>query len=198
MSELMQPSVLSAHTRADDPAVACRLLMEDLKPLHRLAHLLTGDRERAEASLVEAVAAFDSGPAAGEPVRDWVKQTVVRCAAGHALGGRDSGGKAGWSLGQTGEYPHRLAEDAPVAALAEVSRLPALERAVFVLTLLEDYSRAQCAALLGLRLESVSSLQTMALRRLSSARRAGLAPAAPLTPAVLLAAPALEDGQRVC
>jgi len=113
----------------------CRVLEQELKPLYLLAFLLTANHRTAEQCFAATVEQGLNEPAV---LKDWVrfhiKRTLIKNAIAilsppSAVGNekRDS-----WSGGR-----HKALGDYQIDAL---TRLPPLERFVFVMSVLERYS----------------------------------------------------------
>jgi hypothetical protein len=147
-----QRAVLYA-TRAD----FCRIFAEDMKNLYLLALVLTADGEKAEQCFVSGL---DDCAAGNQVFKEWgrswahrvvIKNAIRMIAPGPARASRVSNpafarGATAW----TGDREQKV----PVEVYALLG-LPAFERFVFVMSVLEGYSDPDCALLLGCTRESL-------------------------------------------
>jgi DNA-directed RNA polymerase specialized sigma24 family protein len=142
----------------------CRVLEQELKPLYLLAFLLTANHKKAEQCFaatarqaVEEHAVF----------KDWVRSWIKRCIIKNALGVIDA---ASTTTTDDREF-WDASQNIPAISNHEinsVTRLPVLERCVFVMSILERYSDGECSVLLGCSTRNVASARMRALCRLPS------------------------------
>jgi DNA-directed RNA polymerase specialized sigma24 family protein len=138
----------------------CEVFERDTKPLYLLAFLLTANHKDAELCLVSTIADCFKGPAVFRGwARSWVKRTLIKQAIQIAAPAsstkpvrRDS-----WGLGAAG-----------TPEIDVITKLAALERFVFVISILEGHTATECALLLGCHVERVMALRAQALRELPS------------------------------
>lgn len=137
----------------------CRIFKEDMNRLYLLSFLLTGDHASAEKCFVRG---FDDS-AKGNPVfkewaESWAGRTIIRTAIQmiRPLPG-DGSPSSSVSEPSGGDAAGESAE------IAQVVELPAFERFVFVMSVLERYSDQECSLLLGCRRSQVSEARTLAL-----------------------------------
>ncbi len=137
----------------------CRIFAQDMKSLFLLALLLTGDHEQAEQCFVAALEnATNRRTVFREWARSWARRAIIQSA-----------------LDMINPRP-RPAEEAPISAVQEESgqrieiatvlSLEPFERFVFVMSVLEGYSRHTCAILLGTMRREVIEARTRALNQL--------------------------------
>jgi len=140
----------------------CRIFATDTKRLYLLSLLLTGDPLAAERCFVRALEEATRPSAVfKEWAASWARRSVIQSAIRMVrptpLG---SGGSAG----------AQPADGAPVASgpreIRAVAALPAFERFVFVISVLEGYSVQNCSLLLGCARAQVAAARTRALQRL--------------------------------
>jgi DNA-directed RNA polymerase specialized sigma24 family protein len=145
-------------TRAD----FCEVLERNLRLLYRLAFLLTANHEKAEQCFAMTVEEAQKEQTVFKDwTESWIKRSLVRNAIrllSPVSGGGSERGEP-WTSGQ--REPNRGDE------LNAVTQFPALERFVFVLSILECYSRWECSLLLACSTKKVAQCQIQALRRLS-------------------------------
>lgn len=119
----------------------CANFVKDLRPLYRLAFLLTGTPAEAEQCLVVTI---DDCIEARSVFKGWERSWTRRCliinAIRHVFRRQDEGG------GKT-DASYQL--DREPRGIAAIRLAPPLLRFVFVMTILEKYSIHECALLLG-------------------------------------------------
>jgi DNA-directed RNA polymerase specialized sigma24 family protein len=145
-------------TRAD----FCAALERDLRPLYLLAFLLTANHEKAEQCFAMTVEEAQKEQTVFKDwTRSWIKRSLVRNAVRlvSPMSGQSSERRDLWTLGQ--------AEGNRGDEINTVTQFPALERFVFVLSMLERYSHWECSVLLACSTKKVAQCQTRALLRLS-------------------------------
>jgi hypothetical protein len=144
-------------TRAD----LCRIFDADMNGLYLLSFLLTGDDVTAEQCFVAGLEDSTKGTAVfREWARSWARRMIIQNAIlivqPHPTGGNSSGtalrNGAACALTQQPE-------------VGAVIALPAFERFVFVISVLEGYSAKNCSLLLGCTRADVIAARTRALRR---------------------------------
>lgn len=150
--------------RADytSPLDFCKLLEQELKPLYLLAFLLTANREKAEQCFAATVEqAMEEHTVVKEWARSWIKRCLIRNAVAMVFHTSDDSieDREFWSATQ---YT-AAGVDSEIDA---VTQLPALERCVFIMSILERYSDCECSVLLGRSAKNVAEARMRALRRL--------------------------------
>jgi DNA-directed RNA polymerase specialized sigma24 family protein len=139
----------------------CRIFEKDMNRLYLLSLLLTGDRTIAEQCFVGGLHIAQEGNYVfREWAESWARRAIVQNAIRmirplKAVEGTPS--TADQSTDDAG------LEQAEIAALVE---LPALERFVFVMSMLESYSDQECSLFLGCTRGDVAAARTRALERL--------------------------------
>jgi DNA-directed RNA polymerase specialized sigma24 family protein len=125
-------------TRAD----FCDAFTDDTNSLYLLAFLLTTSHAAAQDCFVDAIEqAFKPNTVFKEWTASWVRRTLITCAIARVIDASNRGERAAdnWYQGQ-GEVG---------LAIGAITRLPDLDRFVFVLSVLECYSIRDCSLLLG-------------------------------------------------
>jgi DNA-directed RNA polymerase specialized sigma24 family protein len=151
----------SASFRADYAKRAdfCELFEREMKPLYLLAFLLTANHRDAEKCFASAVDEASEAPVVfKEWAESWIRRSLVRNAIGIVSpASTRSGHKRDlWNRGQE-ETPADNEIDA-------VTQLGAMERFVFVMSILERYSIWDCSLLLGCSMKKVIQARMRALR----------------------------------
>jgi len=152
----------TAYTTSAD---FCRIFAEEMHSLYLLGFLLTADVEKAEQCFVAGIGDSVEGNAVfKEWARSWARRTIVQRAIQIA-------GPAQERLTIAYTEPARLEIEPRLKAIL---RLDALERFVFVMSVLEGYSYQDCAILLGCSRQTVVSARARALDHLAKAARIGV------------------------
>ena len=150
----------AAHAVAAD---FCRIFQQDMDRLYLLSFLLTADETMAEACFVDGLENSAKSPRVfKEWAHAWARRMVIQNAI-HMLRPQPDESvvpKRGTDL--------RIANTVEIRALVE---LPAFERFVLVMSVLETYSDQECALLLDCTRGEVVSARVRALRQLGSAAR---------------------------
>jgi DNA-directed RNA polymerase specialized sigma24 family protein len=139
----------------------CKVLERGLKPLYLLAFLLTANHKTAEQCFAATVEQALNEPAVSKDrVRSYFKRSLITNAIAELAPPSAAGSEeaAPWSRGQ-----QKAVGDDEIGA---VTRLPPLERFVFVMSVLERYSDGECSLLLGCSTRNVALARMRALRRL--------------------------------
>lgn len=139
----------------------CDVFRNHTKHLYLLAFLLTTNHEESEQCFLSAVEeAFQEPAVFKEWVRSWIKRRLIENAikiVSPALAGNGQRCEL-WSAGQR--------EAQRECEIDSVTKLAALERFVFVMSILERYSNWDCALLMGCSMNRVAQARIKALRRL--------------------------------
>ena len=139
----------------------CRIFDKEMPSLYLLAYLLTADHSLAEECFVHGLEeATRSNRVFKEWARSWARRTVIRNAIDmvHLRAAYDN---ARSSQGDSAR-PATGAE----SRIAAVVALPAFERLVFVMSVLERYSDQDCARLLDCARSAVSAGRSRAFRQI--------------------------------
>ncbi len=140
----------------------CDVFGKDTKPLYLLAFLLTANHNESEQCFVSTIEDVFKEPAVfKEWARSWVKRRLIENAIGivSPASARNGQKRDLWCAAKRetqGEYE-----------IDTVTKLAALERFVFVMSILERYSNWDCALLLGCGMDKVVQARMTALRRLA-------------------------------
>lgn len=135
----------------------CRIFQQDMNRLYLMAFLLTGNRSAAEECFVRGL--DDAG--AGNPVfkewaRSWARRTIIQKA-----------------IEMVQPHPTRTEmvvghSETDREEIARIVELPAFERFVFVMSVLERNSDQECSLLLGCTRGEVSAARIRVLRQMGS------------------------------
>ncbi len=134
----------------------CRIFENDMNRLYLLSYLLTADCEMAEECFARSLADTTGNH---RVFRDWAESWARRTIMHNAIEmvhPRPSQAVASNSRVQPNE-------SAPISA---VVALPAFERFVFVMSVLEGQSPRECSLLLGCGREEVAAAQARALQQM--------------------------------
>jgi DNA-directed RNA polymerase specialized sigma24 family protein len=161
MRHLHRKETCSARAEFATPDDFCSLFLREMKPLYRLAFLLTASHQVAEQCFV---ATIQEGSEQDGVFKDWIetwmKHSIIKKAIQSIRpeSARGNEGQECWYGGQ-GELETNMIEG--------ITRLPALERFAFVLSMLEGYSIRKCSTLLNCSTERVIHARTAASLQLS-------------------------------
>ena len=147
----------------------CRIFSEEMDRLYLLALLLTADRAKAEQCFVRGI-----GDSAGENrvfkewAYAWARRTVIQQAIRmiEPADGRLT----------TANSDLVFAELEP--RLRSILKLEALERFVFVMSVLEGYSYQDCSILLGCSRKAIVDARARALEHLANGVEIAITPSA--------------------
>jgi len=139
----------------------CRIFRNDMNRLYLLSLLLTGNQAMAERCFVRGLEDSATGnPVFKEWAHSWARRTIIRNAIQairpRPIDRHTSGGGSGDSEGLNAREPERI---------AAVMELPAFERFVFVMSVLERYSDQDCSLLLDCARDEVVAARTRALQQ---------------------------------
>jgi DNA-directed RNA polymerase specialized sigma24 family protein len=151
----------------------CRIFGKDMDRLHLLSLLLTADSQLAEACFVRGLEdALKSNRVFKEWAHAWARRMIVQNAIQMIKPANAEAATAG--AGQS-----RKDGAATPAGVAAITALPAFERFVFVLSVLERYSDQDCSLLLGSTRAQVIAARSRALQHVAESedlqRQLGLA-----------------------
>jgi DNA-directed RNA polymerase specialized sigma24 family protein len=160
--EMLRTSQIATHASGPYvlPADFCRLFEKEMDRLYTLAYLLTLDDSAAEVCFVQGLEdATSSNRVFKEWADSWARRMIVQNAIQIVQPRQgDSGSPGGKSSG---------AMTSPV--IEAISGLPAFERFVFVMSVLEHYSDQDCSLLLDCSRGDVIAARTRALQQMASA-----------------------------
>jgi len=142
-----------------------RIFTEDMSTLHLLALLLTADAAKAEQCFVAGLEeSIHGNPVFKEWARSWSKRVIIRNAIkllAPAPGQTEPENSSRQVSGLASEKD---------AWTATILQLPAFERFVFVILVLEGHSESDCASLLGCGMQEMIRAQSLALARVARFR----------------------------
>ena len=170
---------VAKHSRGPAPYASSgdfhRIFYEETDSLHRLAFLLTADREKAERCFVSGLADSANGSTVfKEWATSWARRTIIQNAVRvinphpmdeHTLASFDGDGAT------------LAMEQAETAAILQ---LGPFERFVYVMSVLERYSEQDCSVILACTRQEVTAARRCARpSRLTFTQVNGEAPAKP-------------------
>lgn len=160
-----QPSPYA--TRAD----FCQVFQKDMNRLYLLSLLLTADATMAEQCFVGGLhIAQEGNPVFKEWAESWARRAIILNAIRMVRPGTIRPGMAG-KQAASGDTSLAAGSGGSemLAAPAEIARivaLPASERFVFVMSVLEHYTDQDCSLLLGCTRGDVTAARTRALQQI--------------------------------
>jgi hypothetical protein len=138
----------------------CRIFASDTKGLYLLSFLLTGDQTMAERCFVGGLEdSTKSNAVFKEWARSWARRKIIENAIRMLRPMPNHGNSSGDALN---DRTARVVTDRP--EISAVVALPAFERFVFVMSVLEGYSDYNCSLLLACTRAEVTAARTRALR----------------------------------
>jgi DNA-directed RNA polymerase specialized sigma24 family protein len=139
----------------------CRIFQQAMQPLYLLSFLLTANHSTAEQCYVEAFVNVASGNRIfKEWAFSWSKLNLIKNAIRLAFDG-----------GVRNEHPDTWHAAAPRHEIDCLTRLQPLERFVFVMSVLEQYSDRECAMLLNCTVQGVVEARLRALEAIAKSDR---------------------------
>ncbi len=151
-------AVEAAYTSRAD---FCRIFQQEMKPFYLLAFMLTANHAKAEQCYVAGISdAVDGNPVFQEWAHSWSRRLIIKNAI-RILSPISSRTQQDRDLWHGDGSPAGLTIDA-------VTRLSPLERCAFVMSVLEQYSDVECAALLSCSRQDVAHARTRAFQSLAT------------------------------
>jgi DNA-directed RNA polymerase specialized sigma24 family protein len=145
----------------------CRIFAENMKDLYLLGFLLTADPAEAEQCFVAGLDDCSQGNQVfKEWARAWARRVVIKNAIRLIAPVPEAPGRSLRYEGQDHARQHNQAELR--TEVAAIVGMPAFERFVFVLSVLEGYKDVECALLLGCTRENVRAARVDALQHVTS------------------------------
>jgi Sigma-70, region 4 len=145
------------YTTSDD---FCRIFSEEIKSLYLLGLLLTADAGIAEQCFVAGIGdSVEGNRVFREWAHSWARRTIIQHAIRMIEPAREK-------LTIANTEPLRLEIEPRLSAIL---KLGALERFVFVMSVLEGYSQQDCSVLLGCSRQTVVNARARAIGHLASA-----------------------------
>jgi DNA-directed RNA polymerase specialized sigma24 family protein len=140
----------------------CAIFTEHMERLYRLALLLTGEQPSAEQCFL---AAFELCAERSHVFRDSATSWSRRCVIKNAI-------RIALPAPSLESRPHLIGNHSElnvdsVTSLKGVQELPSFERFVFVMSVLEHYSDAECSALLSCGVTDILPARIRAMQELS-------------------------------
>jgi len=166
----MRQSAVKFETAGAEYAVTgdfCRIFTDKMNGLYQLSFLLTGDASKAEQCFV---AGLDDCAGASRVFKEWAhswaRRAIVQNAIRLVQPARKHAG-ASSTLAASGDV--KASDDHGL--LSALPELPAFERFVFVMSVLEQYSDQDCKTLLGCSRQDVVRARAQALKHLVSSNK---------------------------
>jgi DNA-directed RNA polymerase specialized sigma24 family protein len=168
LKETTEEKMLSARKIANQKptpyateADFCRIFRSDMNRLYLLSLLLTGNQVTAEKCFVRGLEDSAKGNAVfKEWAESWARRTIIRNAIQvirpRPMDRQTSGCVSGGGEGHDAREPERI---------GAVMELPAFDRFVFVMSVLESYSDQDCSLLLDSTRDEVAAARTRALQQ---------------------------------
>jgi hypothetical protein len=146
-----------------------RIFTEDMGSLHLLALILTADAAKAELVFVAGLQeSIHGNPVFKEWARSWSKRVIIRNAI-KLLAPCPSApdGPTLSACPTDAALPDAVLEKD--SWIATIMRLPAFERFVFIILVLEGHSESDCASLLGCSMQEMIRARSRALEHIAAA-----------------------------
>jgi DNA-directed RNA polymerase specialized sigma24 family protein len=138
----------------------CEVFEKNMQSLYLLAFLLTANHQEAEQCFVSTVEEAFKGQAVFKGwVRSWVKRCLIKSAIHIVFSASARNAKR--DLWEATRH-----ETQRYDVIDAVTNLAPLERFVFVMSILEQYSAWDCSLLLGCSINKVAAARVRALHRL--------------------------------
>jgi len=145
----------------------CRIFRDNLASLYLLSLLLTGDQSKAEHCFT---AALEECRYAKQVFRDWAYVWAKAALARNAIAElQPRPGRVGSFLAASFAAGDSELLNQGAFELRSVLALPHFVRFVFVLSVLEQYSKHDCSLLLGCSFDEIQSAHIRALELIASA-----------------------------
>jgi DNA-directed RNA polymerase specialized sigma24 family protein len=141
-----------------------KIFMDDMDSLHLLALLLTADDDLAGQCFVAGLdESIRDNSVFRQWARSWSRRAIVKNAIQYIKPGQPEEETGGVFEAEAFEMNDAQKEK----LVASVTQLAPLERFVFVMSVLEGYSPAECSTLLGCPVAAVVSARSQALRQIA-------------------------------
>lgn len=146
--------------RYTTPADFCQLFETELNRFFYLALLLTADERKAEQCFTDAL---DDCLHSSTIFTEWAQRWAVHSIVKNAI--RAATPTQGLTTSPNRTFQTEAKSDLETIALA-IEALPTLDRFVFVMTLLENYSDRECASFIGCAVAEIQPARERAVRQL--------------------------------
>jgi DNA-directed RNA polymerase specialized sigma24 family protein len=145
----------------------CRIFQQEMNSFYLLSFLLTGDHSLAERCFVRGLEESAKG---NRVFKEWAQSWARRIIIQNAIQMIRPQLKARATPGAASDRNTDSSQKEP-AEIAETLALPAFDRFVFVMSVLERYSDHECSLLLGCNRSGVIAARTRALRGIGKSAR---------------------------
>ena len=143
----------------------CLIFAQNMNSLYVLSFLLTADRERAEQCFVGGLGdSVKANQVFREWARSWARRMIIQSAIRMIQPKPERAGMPALPA----EPGRGTAKSENHASIAGVVALPAFERFVFVMSVLERFSDQDCSILLGCSRQDVALARTQAAEHIAS------------------------------
>lgn len=147
----------TAYATSDD---FCRIFSEEMNSLYLLGLMLTADDAKAEECFVAGIGdSVEGNPVFREWAHSWARRTIIQHAIRMIEPAQEKVPIVNTELLRLEIEPR----------LSAILKLGALERFVFVMSVLEGYSQQDCSVLLGCSRQTVIDARARALEHLANA-----------------------------
>ena len=158
----LKPETASFRVDYAKPVDFCEAFERDMKSFYLLAFLMTANHKEAERCFAATV---EEGCAANSVFKPWMNSWIKRYLIKKAI--RIVLSRPAQSDDERNLWCEGPAETQISNVVNAVTKLEALERFVFVMSILEGYSSRECSLLLDCTTESVAQLRVRASCRLA-------------------------------
>jgi DNA-directed RNA polymerase specialized sigma24 family protein len=146
----------------------CRIFAENMKDLYLLAFLLTADPVQAEQCFVAGLDDCSQGNQVfKEWARGWARRVVIKNAIRLMAPAQVPEAPRSYRLVDGQDQARRQNQAELRAEVSAIVEMPAFERFVFVLSVLEGYKDVECALLLGCTRETLRAARADALENIT-------------------------------
>ena len=140
----------------------CEIFTKDMNRLYQLSFLLAGDTSKAEECFVSGLGdSLESSPVFKEWAESWARRTIIRNAIRMVRPRPTENPQS--SFASDG---NAVLGSSASAEIGFVAGLPAFERFVFVMSVLDRYSDQECSLLLDCTRADVTAARVRALQRM--------------------------------
>jgi DNA-directed RNA polymerase specialized sigma24 family protein len=140
----------------------CRIFEKDMNRLYLLCLFLTAEHSSAEKSFIRGLEdSAKSNRVFREWAQSWARRTIIQNAIRMTRPRPTEGNKSSSRSGVITGVPIKVPTE-----IAQIIQLPAFERFVFVMSVLEGYSNQECSLLLDCTRGEVNATRTRVLEQI--------------------------------
>ena len=140
----------------------CRIFEQDMNRLYLLSFLLTGDHSLAEKCFVRG---FSDSTTSNPVFVQWAEAWAVRKIVQNAIEMVHPRLRDGSASNSARNTEHAMTEPAEIA---QILALPAFDRFVFVMSVLERYSDQECTVLLDCNVAELAAARIRAMEQIGN------------------------------